>query len=465
MAGNLRVTQQYVSVLGRATGGLRATQVYVSVLGPSHTASQYEVGASSAITLDVAASSPIKSAQATSPISLSNQTRSTSLEVSASNALTLQSAAKPSIRFLNAINSVFLNGFGQASHLTVSATSSLTLSQFLDTPLLSRTLISALSLGQSAVGEGPRIAQAVSSLSLSQSARRPNQTAIATNQLLLIDAMHLAQELADTPFSILALDQSTSGWTGQVQAVSGLTLGQLTDMQIKSRSLAAAIAVAQSAVAELVPADPKSAQNGLTLAVAAAAFRVLVTRNEISLNQSVTLNFSRLLTASNAIQTSQSFTYETNRLSDKQYNPQTGDGSPINPIAPTLERRHDVELYYPDLGTKVYSILLKTPEFGNLDRNAYTRINRESRGGSLTVFSDPKWPKTRSLLLSFVGVKDSEKSALKTLLRETIGVRIGFRDWEGRVWTGIVLNPDTPFTKNRRFGFDISLELMAELSD
>jgi hypothetical protein len=135
--------------------------------------------------------------------------------------------------------------------------------------------------------------------------------------------------------------------------------------------------------------------------------------------------------------------------------------SDVRAIPPSLSRKTDVELFYPSgpVGLATNSLTLRTPNFGDRDRNHYARINRESRGGSLTIFRDPNWPTQRVLVMDFSGVKDTEIVGILTFLETTLGKKVGFRDWEGRLWYGIITNPESPVITNRQNNSDVSIQL------
>jgi hypothetical protein len=188
--------------------------------------------------------------------------------------------------------------------------------------------------------------------------------------------------------------------------------------------------------------------------------------------QSVVANHDRNLTSSNTLNLSHGFTAiqlrdnivigSGNCDATKIYAPFSGGGaSTIRPVAPILQRKTDVIFFTPagPLVGATNSLTLRTPNFGDRDRNSYTRINRESRGGSLTIFRDPKWPKIRSLVMDFSGIKDSEVYEVIAFLEDTLGQEIALRDWNNRVWYGLIVNPDSAITRTGRDRNDIALEM------
>ncbi len=146
----------------------------------------------------------------------------------------------------------------------------------------------------------------------------------------------------------------------------------------------------------------------------------------------------------------------------QHYSPLSGGGASLIPSAPlTLVKHPDVFFFFPNdqKCSPTESLTLRTPNFGDRDRNQLNRINRESRGGSLTIFRDPKWPTQKSLVMDFSAIKDSEVDALLLFLENTLGQSVGFRDWQGREWTGIIVTPDAAVTRTGTDRNDIALEL------
>ena len=182
-------------------------------------------------------------------------------------------------------------------------------------------------------------------------------------------------------------------------------------------------------------------------------------------------NMVRNLTATSVLDLKQSITYAQIRDGipiaswapckvTQVYAPFGGNGA-IRAKAPNLSKRTDVQFYYPATNpcSAQYLMTLRTPNFGDRDRNKYNRINRESRGGSLVVFRDPKWPKQRTLLLDFSGILDSEVDNILSFFQNTLGLPIGFRDWQNRVWRGIITNPNSPVIFSKRNNNDLAIEL------
>jgi hypothetical protein len=138
------------------------------------------------------------------------------------------------------------------------------------------------------------------------------------------------------------------------------------------------------------------------------------------------------------------------------YSPFVGDSS--DPDAPTpppstytaAQGTPGFRLQYPATGSVTDELILRAPNLGNVDRIAATRINRETRGGTLIVYADPIWPKVETLVLSFSGLTESEAQDLLTFMEEHIGEDIKLIDWENRLWAGVLSNIQDPIVQDGR---------------
>ena len=135
--------------------------------------------------------------------------------------------------------------------------------------------------------------------------------------------------------------------------------------------------------------------------------------------------------------------------------PEAGD-----PVLPGVRFR----LAYPAFGsgTTIDTLDLRAPAFGNRERIDATRINRESFGGDLRIFSDPIWPNVHTLQMTFEGLKETQARGLLTFIERWLGQEIGIYDYEGRIWKGVITNPDEAITQDGINRFSANLEIEAE---
>jgi hypothetical protein len=154
----------------------------------------------------------------------------------------------------------------------------------------------------------------------------------------------------------------------------------------------------------------------------------------------------------------------------KQYTPFQGENTIINTVAPPSNVLQDPQgdtqnfsVYQPYLGVPLTKVEMRKPELDNRDRNAYTRINQETRGGKLIVYADPDWPKVRTLAVTVVGLTETKVDELHTFMQATVGEEIGLTDWEGRLWKGFITNPNEAATQDGRDMWTVTFEFQGEM--
>lgn len=98
-------------------------------------------------------------------------------------------------------------------------------------------------------------------------------------------------------------------------------------------------------------------------------------------------------------------------------------------------------------GNKI-KLVLRAPEPDDRDRIAFNRVNRETRGGELDVFSDPTWAKVNTLLFTIVAIKPDKINQLQQFLQDTLGQEIQLQDWTGSTWRGVVTTPNEAATED-----------------
>jgi hypothetical protein len=173
--------------------------------------------------------------------------------------------------------------------------------------------------------------------------------------------------------------------------------------------------------------------------------------SDLDLSQSVTLtaDWSRGVSQDAGIGHSLTY-YVLDACGKKSYAPYTGEstisGNPTPPDADIpfvqgLPEGERFQLQYPGIGEATDTVELRAPNLDNRERLSFTRINRETRGGRLTVFADPTWPQVNTLVLSFSGLKKTEVDDLQDFLKNYLGQEIGLIDWEGHQWVGIITTP------------------------
>jgi len=154
-----------------------------------------------------------------------------------------------------------------------------------------------------------------------------------------------------------------------------------------------------------------------------------------------------------------------------QYSPFVGSTTdPDAPTPPSLTVNGPMagiqvpfQLVYPSVGPVTDSVSLKAPNLGNKDRLSFNRILRETRGGTVIVFSDPDWPQIQTQVLSFSGLLRVEAQELMTFFEDHLGQEIGMIDWEHRFWKGVITTPEEPVVEDTFDNFTASFSFEGEL--
>jgi len=150
---------------------------------------------------------------------------------------------------------------------------------------------------------------------------------------------------------------------------------------------------------------------------------------------------------------------------DKMYGPFIGE-STVGPDPPSIDlpvvqglpSGVRFRLEYPARGGVEDTVDLVAPYFGNLDRLAMDRVNRETRGGDLVIFADPDWPKRQTVSVTFSGLTRTEIINLQRFIADHLGEEIHVTDWEGREWEAVIITPNEPATYDGRDNCSIGFE-------
>jgi len=347
-----------------------------------------------------------------------------------------------------------------------------------------------------AIAAGPKPVTASDTLSLTQSASSGIIVRTASNTFTLVDSGAFVETYNLTASHTITFAQTSSSGAIDLSASDTITYSQsnirvrvgtgfdLTatspvvftetnnriHVKLSGDSLTASHSITFYPRA-LIPIE-LTGSGTITITDLADRFPNPTVTQTLVLTQTVVLNMVRSRTASDSLVLNHGFTGNQFRdglpISDSTrcgirnvYSPFSASDNPAFAMtAPTLTRLNDVIFYYPSglIGSATDSITLRSPNFGDRDRNQYNRIRRESRGGSLRVYRDTDWPSRRSFVVDFSAIKDSEVINLIAFLETSLGKEIGFRDWLNRTWYGIIVNPDTPVIRQGTDRNDIAIE-------
>lgn len=125
-----------------------------------------------------------------------------------------------------------------------------------------------------------------------------------------------------------------------------------------------------------------------------------------------------------------------------------------------------IQLISPATGAVADELVLPSPNFGNNYQLTVTRVNNESRGGTLILYTDPEcWPTTETLQFSISNMKGDVAKGLLQWFETHLGEQIRLVDYEGRAWVGVIITPDDPIVEDRRNRWTGSFEFEGELVD
>lgn len=200
---------------------------------------------------------------------------------------------------------------------------------------------------------------------------------------------------------------------------------------------------------------------GLIQSVSAGKGSTLVSLMVLNHQLDTQNDFNRGLTHTNIVQDAMAY-YIDSPCAKKQYNRFEGSGSGVGIQENVLT--FDANFVLETLSGTKTKLSLRSPETDDKRRIGFSRVNRETRGGELNVFSDPVWPKVETLLFTIVAITDGKGNCPDTLLdlfsfiQNNLGLEILLHDWEGISWRGVVITPNEVATEDRDGYWTFSFE-------
>lgn len=158
--------------------------------------------------------------------------------------------------------------------------------------------------------------------------------------------------------------------------------------------------------------------------------------------------------------------YIDNKCTRKQYNRFQGEGERDG--IPSVPLTFDAFFVLESLSGTKETLEIRSPESDDRQRIGFSRINRETRGGELNVFSDSSWPKIHSLLFTITALSDGCLEKINSLLnffQNHLGEEILIHDWEGISWRGIITTPNEIATEDQDGWWTISFEFQGSIVD
>lgn len=474
---NIYVEQQYVEVLGQANSKARVTQQYLEVLAADYTVYEESVNSSLGLT-DVAANI----ANASNLLGLSGN-------------VTYSRDFNRSIEDSNVVDDNVSVGIDD--HIVVSSSINLAQTVLKSVP---RSLLSSSSLVlvDSVVNEKGIDVCAVSTINLTDSILL-ERTLSVTSNLNIINWLTAISAKDREPVG------DTLGLTDVVDYDVPL-YGHITDDLSLTQSVSHTNPVSKSIIhysplshsvsysygarnftieddLSLISGVPFTADLTSSLNITDEALRVwhpvhtlnlvdtaigakskVVPTAELDLSQTIATECEFVRAIEDVSTVTDAFTYyTTNACVTKSYNPFCGGGE-ANPMRTTLKAAQRdsttdrVVLSWPNWVSPLEQVVLRAPEIDDIGRFATTRTYHESRGGYLSVYSNPIWPQISTILVTFIGLTNAEAADFQDFVYTTIGEEISLGDWNGYIWTGIIKNPEEPIVEDGKRGFTVSFE-------
>lgn len=394
---------------------LRVTRQMIEALSDAPTGAILEKSASSTLTLtqsvgrvmemELTASSSLTLTQALGVIG--------PIGVSASSLISLsQNAHAAEVFDLSAENTIALTQAAQnfGDH-RVFAENTISLNQSVDTTDKFRTVAQALALSQTAVGVASKTASNI--LILSQLAL------VVTETQNVVQTLNLTQEatLPHSPFNTLSLTQE-------------------------------AVAIPPDPVRTIAPQLLDITQSATVVTSSTKAFA-----NTLSIVQAVAYTLEKTNTTC-------------------LYSPFIGANSDPNaptpppailPAPDTPAHTKGIELRHPSGGSPSTTVAISTSmNLGDIDRIEFDRILRETRGGALEIFADPIWPKVEKLLFTVSNIREVDIQPIITFIEDHVGQEIGLLTHEGRLWSGVIMNPSESVVQDGKDRYTINIEFEGE---
>jgi hypothetical protein len=415
---------------------------------------------------------------ASSPVSLTDTAVGFNLHVYATSPISLVSFVENTEKYRDGESVISLTSTASAEQVR-AASNTLALTQLAVCNNIGKQTSSELTLTDEARNTNIRILAEASVIEFTQEVTSNIKMLSIEDIIPITDSLNVlrphyatANSALTTVTSVFDLDTFSfiEVVTGLTQSVSYQLIGLKTASNIISFAQNAngshvrADGIDCEAESTLVLADQAwnsktaAANNTLSLLASTASAQLsnALAESELdSLNVQADFLITRNQSASNALEVKQSVAFILERDNTRcTYSPFVGGTSdPDAPTPPPVTYpaagvTPGFRLQYPSTGMVTDELTLRTPNLGNQDRLAMTKINRETRGGTLIVYADPIWPKVETLLVSFSGLSNTQAQGLLTFMDDYLGQEIRLIDWEDRVWVGVITNPSDPIVQD-----------------
>jgi hypothetical protein len=209
----------------------------------------------------------------------------------------------------------------------------------------------------------------------------------------------------------------------------------------------------------------RSAQNGATFSDSVGWEYIWQQEQDFVLSDSGLMNRALPLSVASSLILSHAFLASL-PSSECWYDPSIGGGSGTtmpSGIPRKLVRQSSMKLVFPavaDSESWTHMASLRNPEIGDRTKLQMDRIFRESRGGTLQTYRDDDWPTQETVGVAIRLLTDDDVSDFMDFVDATLGAEIGFLDWEGNAYRGIMLTTADPIVRTRDNIIDVTFELI-----
>lgn len=503
-----------------ASGSLLVTAVSVLSAGQSvelEAIPTYKSASSSLVASSTASASVLPVKHASSALSITDLARPSIWMVSASDTLSLTNSSRKAIEYpVTASNSASLTQTIASRPNRISIGNSLAFVSYADTRVKSRDVTTEITITDSAVVIHSRTARSVldlqqlaiqgvislqveNTLELEDSARIPSIIVRPSNTLELENSVRSSIRMLSASTSIEITDAMVAKVPWRRSVTTPLIESELiydidrglitvyTGLQDSASAKHNPVVVARNTISFATPvqkalarADGTDVEAGNSLDLGEEGRQSLQEDTDSSLS----MGQSAVAQVANAVADSELSDLDTSSTVNVSYGSidandeiEVSDsvGFYLESATPTCDYagfglppysdgtpQDYVVLQYPP-NTPTDSVTLFTPNLGDRYRLGVTRINRETRGGTLEVFASPQWPKLKTLALSFSSLTRDEKQSLLDFMEAYAGQVIKFTDWEGKQWVGIITTPEAPAVQDGP-GCDYTIDIEMEVS-
>ncbi len=466
--GPLRITRQNVEVLTKGDGPLRVTRQNVEILVSigfdrayneitivqTARSSQRSLIASNTITIiDAANLASTYEVSASQSITITDTASWINNSVSASNTINILQAADPLFKQRDVSDPIIIVDIAAYTF-----------------GLPPRAAIDVLTISQTASFTGPRYVSASNTITIVQDGDVRGTIRLSASDSLIITEDVFDEDTVTWTTVSTGIEQSaTRQTTFYREAHQHLTIQQVGFNYVSdpTKWIPKFAEHIITIIDNAVRTDPVTAIDSITI-VSTASFDIIKGITDILTIVDVASLIKVLnIEASNVITIEQAHGYTLIRDNTLcTYSPFIGNSSSIDvlpPLAtgPVIVEYDNVQLSYP-LNSPTDTLTLRGPELGNQNNLNFQRINRETRGGTLTIYADPIWPKMETMILEFYGLSEINSQDALTFIATSLGKIIRIRDWEGQLWSGVIVS-NNPIIRNGK-GCSNSISMTIEVN-